>query len=88
MSKWGRWQILVESAREIAMNNPQRRIWLPLLLLAVALLIWAGFFATGAYLQLGADRPQHDLRKPLLIMGSMAIFLSLWGLALWTRSRR
>jgi membrane protein DedA with SNARE-associated domain len=54
----------------------------------VALLIWAGFFALGAYLQSGADLPRHDVRKPLIIMGTMAIFLSLWGLALWIRARR
>jgi hypothetical protein len=70
------------------MNTSRPKIWLPLGLLAVALLIWAGFFALGAYLQIGADLPRHDLRKPLIIMGSMAIFLSLWGLALWLRARR
>ena len=66
------------------MNTSRPNIWLPLGLLAAALLVWAGFFALGAYLQIGADQPRHDLRKPLIIMGSMAIFLSLWGLALWT----
>jgi hypothetical protein len=70
------------------MNASRRKIWLPLGLLAAALLVWAGFFALGAYLQIGTDQPRHDLRKPLIIMGSMAIFLSLWGLALWSRSRR
>ena len=70
------------------MNTPQSKAWLPLALLAIALLIWAGFFALGAYLQIGADVPSHDLRKPLIIMGTMAIFLSFWGLALWLRSRR
>jgi hypothetical protein len=69
-------------------NRPARKIWLPLGLLAAALLVWAGFFALGAYLQIGTDQPRHDLRKPLFIMGSMAIFLSLWGLALWARERR
>ena len=48
----------------------------------------AGFFALGAYLQIGVDLPRHDLRKPLIIMGAMAAFLSLWGFALWMRSRR
>ncbi len=70
------------------MNPSRPKIWLPLGLLAVALLIWAGFFALGAYLQTGADLPRHDLRKPLIIMGSMAAFLSLWGFALWIRARR
>jgi hypothetical protein len=62
--------------------------WLPLAMLAASLVIWAGLFALGAYLEWGADRPRHDLRKPLIIMGTMAAFLSFWGAALWFRSRR
>ena len=70
------------------MNSSRPKIWLPLGLLAAALLIWAAFFALGAYLQVSVDLPRHDFRKSLIIMGSMAIFLSLWGLALWLRARR
>src|SRR5690348_3467004 len=70
------------------MSTNHRNLWLPLALLAAALLLWAGLFAAGAYLELGVDRPRHDLRKPLIIMGAMATFLSLWGLALWARARR
>jgi membrane protein DedA with SNARE-associated domain len=70
------------------MNPSRPKIWLPLALLAAALVIWASFFALGAYLQISADLPRHDLRKPLIIMGSMAIFLSLWAVALWMRTRR
>ena len=70
------------------MNSSRPSLKLPLGLLAAALLIWAGFFALGAYLQIGTDLPRHDLRKPLIIMASMAIFLSMWGLALWLRARR
>jgi uncharacterized membrane protein len=70
------------------MNDNTRKKWLPLGILAVVLLVWAGMFAAGAYLQIGADEPRHDVRKPLIIMGCMAVFLSLWGIALWRRSRR
>jgi membrane protein DedA with SNARE-associated domain len=70
------------------MNDNTRKKWLPLGILAVALVLWAGMFALGAYLQLGADEPKHDLRKPLIIMGGMAAFLAVWGAALWRRSRR
>jgi hypothetical protein len=70
------------------MNDNTRKKWLPLGVLAVVLVVWAGLFALGAYLQLGADEPKHDLRKPLIIMGSMATFLALWGIALWKRARR
>jgi membrane protein DedA with SNARE-associated domain len=70
------------------MNSETRTKWLPLAILAGALLVWAGVFALGTYLQPGADLPQHDLRKPLIIMSAMAAFLSFWGIALWRRNRR
>jgi hypothetical protein len=70
------------------MNDNTRKKWLPLGILAVVLLVWAGMFAAGAYLQLGADEPRHDVRKPLIIMACMAAFLAVWGVALWKRSRR
>jgi membrane protein DedA with SNARE-associated domain len=70
------------------MSDKTRKIWLPLGVLAIALVIWAAFFALGAYLQIGADEPKHDLRKPLIIMSSMTVFLLLWGMALWARARR
>jgi hypothetical protein len=70
------------------MNPNQRKNWLPLGILAAALIVWSGWLALGSYLQLGADQPQHDIRRPLIVMGSMAVFLGVWGLALWLRSRR
>jgi membrane protein DedA with SNARE-associated domain len=70
------------------MNTPPRRPWLPFAVLAVALVIWAGLFALGAYLEWGADRPRHDVRKPLIILAAMAAFLGLWGLALWRHARK
>jgi membrane protein DedA with SNARE-associated domain len=71
-----------------AMNSDTRTKWLPLAILAGALLVWAGVFALGTYLQPGADQPHHDFRKPLIVMAAMACFLSFWGIALWLRSRR
>ena len=70
------------------MNDNTRKKWLPLGVLAVVLVAWAAMFAAGAYLQLGADAPRHDLRKPLIIMGCMAVFLGVWGIALWNRARK
>jgi membrane protein DedA with SNARE-associated domain len=70
------------------MNDEQRKKWLPLAILAAALVVWAGMLALGAYLEWGADRPRHDLRKPLIVLGSMAAFLAFWGIALWRRARR
>ena len=70
------------------MNHDQRRKWLPLAILAAALVVWAGVFALGAYLEPGADQPRHDVRKAIIILGSMGVFLAFWGAALWLRSRR
>jgi membrane protein DedA with SNARE-associated domain len=70
------------------MNRNRLRKWLPLALLAVALLAWAGLFAAGAYFEPSADQPRHDVRKPLIILATMATFLALWAVALWLRNRR
>jgi hypothetical protein len=70
------------------MNDPQRKKWLPLAVLVGALVVWTSLLALGAFLNLGADKPQHDIRKPLAILGALGLFLAVWGLALWQRSRR
>ena len=70
------------------MNNLQHKPWLPLAIIAGALVVWAGLLALGAYLDWGADQPRHDARKAWVVLGSMAGFLAVWGLALWLRSRR
>jgi hypothetical protein len=62
--------------------------WLPLAILAAALLVWGAMFALGTYLDIGADQPRHDIRKPLIIFGGMLLFLAFWGAALWLRSGR
>jgi membrane protein DedA with SNARE-associated domain len=62
--------------------------WLPLALLGGALVIWAALFAVGAYLEPSADRPRHDIRKPIIILATMATFLAIWAMALWWRNRR
>jgi membrane protein DedA with SNARE-associated domain len=64
------------------------KYWYPIIALAAALVIWAVVFALGAYLEPSADKPRHDLRKPLIILAAMGLFLSFWGLALWLRARR
>jgi membrane protein DedA with SNARE-associated domain len=70
------------------MDEETRKRWLPFAILAAALVVWAGVFALGAYLEPSADRPVRDFRKPLIILGTMAAFLAFWGVALWRRSRR
>jgi hypothetical protein len=69
-------------------TDKSRKNWRPIVILAAALVVWAALLALGAFFELGADQPRRDLRKPLLVLGTMALFLSLWGLALWHRSRR
>jgi membrane protein DedA with SNARE-associated domain len=92
MTSVGHWYLVIGHLPKVdptpKMNAPSAKPWLPLALLAGALVIWAGLFAAGAYLEMGADEPHHDLRKPLIIMGCMAAFLAFWGLALWLRKRR
>ena len=65
-----------------------KKTWIPLAILAAALLLWAALFAAGTYFEISADKPRHDLRKPLIIFGGMVTFLAFWGLALWLRARR
>jgi hypothetical protein len=67
------------------MTPDSRKKWLPLAILAAALVIWAGLFALGAYLEPSADHPQRDPRKPIIILGAMALFLAVWGVAFWIR---
>ncbi len=70
------------------MNDRPQKPWRPLAILAAGLVIWAALFALGAYLESGADQPRHDFRKPLIILATMGVFLTFWGLALWLRRRR
>jgi len=70
------------------MTDGERKTWLPIAVLGVALAAWACVFALGAYLQLGADQPHHDLRKVVIILSAMGLFLGWWGWLLWLRSRR
>jgi membrane protein DedA with SNARE-associated domain len=73
---------------KLPIGNESRKRWLPFAILAAALIVWAGMFALGAYLEPSADKPVHDVRKPLIVMGTMAAFLAFWGVALWWRNRR
>ncbi|HEY3391989.1 MAG TPA: hypothetical protein VGK58_04740 [Lacipirellulaceae bacterium] len=70
------------------MEKNLRIQWLPLMFLGLALMIWAGLFALGAYLELGADSPRRDFRKPLVVLATMTVFLVAWWLLLWKRTRR
>jgi hypothetical protein len=67
--------------------------------LIAALVVWGGLLALGTYLgpefwaeptEDGAPAlvPPFDVRKPLIVMGVLAVFLGVWGLALRSRSQR
>lgn len=65
---------------------PDRRRYEPaqgLIVLVVAALVgWGLYHAVGAY------RLNHDLRRSLVVIGSMALFLGLWLVLLASRRRR
>ena len=70
------------------MNYERYKIWLPLAVLAGVLVVWAGFLALGAYLEIGADAPRRDPLKAVIVLATMGVFLGFWGMALWLRSKR
>jgi hypothetical protein len=80
----GAWSLVISNVVFMTSNKS----WLPFTVLALALVLWAALFAAGSYLEPSADSPKHDIRKPLIILASMATFLALWAMAMWLRSRR
>ena|SRR5688572_14130199 len=84
----GPWSFKLLREIDLVMNTNQPTRWLPLSILVGALVIWTTLLALGAYLEWGADQPRHDIRKPLWMLGTLTVFLAVWGLALWLRARR
>ena len=63
--------------------------WLPLVILAAALVIWAGLFALGAYLELERRPAATRLPQAAGRFGhDGGVSLALWGLVLWKRAGR
>jgi membrane protein DedA with SNARE-associated domain len=52
------------------------------------LIAWGLFLGIGSYLGLDPETPDRDIRRMLIITGSVGIFLAVWMAALWIRSRR
>jgi hypothetical protein len=69
-------------------NEEQRKRWLPLILISLALVVWASLLALGAALQLGGEQRSASAIKSVAILGGMCVFLAAWAVALWFRSRR
>ncbi len=64
---------------------PQQSSFSPRLALAVimvALVLWAGYVAVGAYWY------NMNPWRGVIVLATMAVFLGFWLLALWTQSRR
>ena len=62
-----------------------RRQWLGIVVIMLALILWAVVHAWGAY---QSQRGQLAVLKGLLVLLSMAIFLASWGALLWLRQRK
>ena len=63
-------------------ENEQRDVIIPYIVMG--LLVWGALLALGAYL----FRGQHDLRKPLIILACVGVFVGFWGLLLFFNRRR
>lgn len=64
--------------------------WLPVLVIAGALLGWMGILAAGAYWAPVGEREGGDFRKLWVVAATTGGFLLLWGLVLlrFNKSRR
>ena len=62
-----------------------RRQWLGIMVIMLALVLWAVVHAWGAY---QSQQGKLAVLKGLLVLGSMAIFLAFWGALLWLRQRK
>jgi len=59
--------------------------WLGIVVIMLALTLWALIHAWGAY---QSQSGQRAVLKGLLVLLSMMVFLSSWGVLLWFRQRR
>jgi hypothetical protein len=50
--------------------------------------IMAGIIAWGAFHAFGAWQLNHDVRRPLMVLGCVAAFLGFWVVMLAARRRR
>jgi hypothetical protein len=52
------------------------------------LIAWGLLLGLGSYLGLDPETPDHDVRRLLIVTGSVGIFLAVWMAALWLRGKR
>ena len=70
------------------MKPQQNQTWLPVALIAGALLGWMGLLAFGAYSAPGGQDEGGDFRKLGVVAATTGGFLLLWGVVLLARRRK
>jgi len=70
------------------MTSNQNKTWLPILLIAGALVAWGAILGVGAYLAPSGRFAGADYRKFLVLAATTGGFLLFWGLALASRAAR
>ena len=66
----------------------RQRPWIPLALIAGALVVWGLLLAWGSYLAPAGDNPGHDRRKLWVVAATTGGFLAMWAVAFWMGRRR
>ena len=65
------------------MSTEKNKTWLPVVLIAGALIVWMGFLAAGAYwAPVGEEENGSDFRKLWVVVATTGGFLLLWGFVL------
>lgn len=64
------------------MKTETNQTWLPVLIIAGALLGWMGILAAGAYWAPVGEREGGDFRKLWVVAATTGGFLLLWGIVL------
>ncbi|MGI9429699.1 MAG: hypothetical protein ACR2NM_13640 [Bythopirellula sp.] len=70
------------------MNPHQNQTWLPVAMIAGALLVWMGLLAFGAYSAPVGQGEGGDFRKLWVVAATTGGFLLLWGFVLLVRQRK
>lgn len=65
------------------MSNEKNKIWLPVILIAVAILAWMSILAAGAYWAPNGNGEGGDIRKLWVVVGTTGLFFLLWGFVLY-----
>jgi hypothetical protein len=60
----------------------ERNVIIPYIV--IGLIVWGGLLALGAYV----FRGEYDLRKPLIILACVGLFVGFWGIMLWLNRGR